>query len=148
MGLTMLEWFKITIVMMLFFSTSINIIVYTLPDDTKIYATGFSAFSGDVDLNNIAQEVQGSVESQTNIPVIDIGALVFYSGNILIDLILNFAFALPEMIGLLLTGLFMIINIDTQISNLIQLFASVAIMVLYFIGVIELLTNVRSGRVV
>jgi hypothetical protein len=134
--------------MMLFYSTAINILVYSMPDDTLVYASSFSDFTGDVDLNNIAEEVQGSVESQTNIPVIDIGALVFYSGNILIDLILNFAFALPEMVGLILTGLFMLINVDTGISNILQLFANVVIMVMYFIGIIELLTNVRSGRVV
>lgn len=148
MALSTMEWFKVTLLMMLFYSFAINILVYSMPDEALPYVTGFSDLAGEISLEGVSEDVQDSVEEQTNIPVLELGALVFYSGNILIDLILNFAFAIPEMAGLVLTGILMLLNIDTQIANIMQLFFSVTIMVIYFIGIIQLLTGIRSGRIV
>lgn len=147
MGLSTLNLFKITLIMMLFYSTCINLLVYSMPEDTIPYITSYSELSGTISLEGVSAEVQTSVSRQTDIPVIELGALVFYSGNILIDLILNFAFAIPEMLSLVINGILTILNIDSQINNLIQLFTTVTITVMYFIGVITLLTSVRSGRV-
>lgn len=147
MAYNTIEWFKVMLIMCLFYSVSINILTYTMPSASLHYVTGFSDLAGSIDLNDVAGEVQNSVEAQTNIPVIEIGALVFYSGNILIDLLLNFAFAIPEMIGLLITGFLMLVSVDAGIARYIQLFASVTIMVVYFISIIQLLLGVRSGRV-
>lgn len=148
MALNTMVWFKITLIMMLFYSISITMLTYSMPDDTLNYVTGFSDLAGDIDLEDVSGEVQGSVEQQTDLPIVELGALVFYSGNILIDLLLNFAFAIPEMIALIFTGLMMLLNIDTTIVASIQLFFSVAIIVIYFISIIQLLTGIRSGRVV
>lgn len=143
-----MTWFKITLIMMLFYSISITIITYAIPASSLDYVTSFSDLAGDIDLDDVSSEVQDSVESQTQLPIVELGALVFYSGNILIDLILNFAFAIPEMIALIMTGLMMLISIDTQIVASIQLFFSVTVIVIYFISIIQLLTGIRSGRVV
>lgn len=148
MALSTMEWFKVTLLMMLFYSFAINILIYSMPDEALPYVKGFSDLAGEISLEGVSEDVQDSVQEQTNIPVLELGALVFYSGNILIDLILNFAFAIPEMAALVLTGVLMLLNIDTQIANIMQLFFSVTIMVMYFIGIIQLLTGIRSGRIV
>jgi hypothetical protein len=143
-----MEYFKVVIIIMLFYSFSITILTYSLPNDALVYVTGFSDLSSSFDLETIGGDVQSSLESQTDIPVIELGALVFYSSNIILDLLLNFAFAIPQMFGLLINGLSLMLNIDSYLFVVVQLFASVTMVVLYFIGLIQLMTGIRSGRIV
>lgn len=143
-----MDLFKVTLIILALYSTCITILTYSLPADMTDRISSFNNLDSSFSTENIAEEIQGSIQSQTSIPVVDLGALVFYSGNILIDLLLNFAFAIPQIIGLLLYGLFSLIGIDTNIQNTIQIFASVIILVVYFVALIQLLTGVRSGRIV
>lgn len=142
----MMSLFKTILLVQLFYAFSITLLVYTMPADSLNYVTGFSDITQTVDLQNTATLVQDSITDQTNIPVVELGSLIFFSGNILIDLLLNFAFAIPEMIGMIINGLMLLINIDSQLFAVVQLFASVVVTVLYFIGIIQLLTSIRSGR--
>lgn len=144
----MMSWFKTIIIVMLFYSVSITLLTYALPSDAKHYVDPFSEVANDINLENTSAQLKDSVEAQTSIPVIELGALVFYSGNILVDLLLNFAYAIPQMIGLILNGILLLLNIDSYVFAVVQIFASVIVTVLYFIGIIQLLTSVRSGRMV
>lgn len=139
--------FKVVILIMLFYSFGITIFAYTIPTEALPYVSSFSDITDEISLQSVSEEVQDSVQKQTNIPVIEIGALVFYSGNILIDLILNFAYAIPQMIGLLINGILLLLNIDSYIFAVVELFAAVVVSVLYFIGIIQLLMGIRSGRI-
>ena len=141
-------YFKVVILVMLFYSFGITLFTYALPSDSLSFVTGFSDVSSSFDLETVGNEVQSSLESQTNIPVIELGALVFYSSNILLDLLLNFAFAIPQMFGMLINGLMLLFNVDSYLFAVVQLFASVVMVVLYFIGLMQLVTGIRSGRVV
>lgn len=143
-----LDNLKVVLLMMLFYSFAITCLTYSLPAPAQVYVNTFADLDQTANLDNISSSVQDSLDRQTSLPLVDLGALVFYSGNIIIDLLLNFAFAVPQVLGLILTGFLLIFNIDTQLSNLLQVFASVTIMILYFVGLIQLLTNIRSGRVV
>lgn len=143
-----IEIFKATIILQLFYSFAITILVYSLAGQGILITEGFTDVSEGISLANTSTELQNSLESQTSIPVVDIGALVLYSGNILIDLLANFIFAVPQMITLLINGLMYLIGIDTTITNQIQLFASVLISAMYVIGLIQMLTSIRSGRVI
>lgn len=146
--LDMMQLLKVVIVMQLFFSFGITALAYAIPGDAKNYVQIFTSAGNSSNLQDTATKVQDSLQSQTNIPVIELGALVFYSGNILIDFLLNFAFAIPEMIGLLINGFMLLFGIDSYLFALIQLFSSVVIIVMYFVGLIQLLTGIRSGRVI
>lgn len=144
-----IDYFKGTIIVMLFYSFCITMLAYAMPAEALQYNTMFSqSQEATIDLDSISQQVEGSLQDQTNIPVIELGALVFYSGNILLDLLLNFAFALPQMFSLLINGFLAIFNIDSGIAVIIQGFASGAMLIVYFISLIQMLTNVRSGRIV
>ena len=148
MAQEMMTWFKAIIVVMLFYSVSITLLTYALPSESKVYVNPFSEVANDIDLQDTSSQIRGSVEAQTSIPVIELGALVFYSGNILVDLLLNFAFAIPEMIGLVINGIMLLLNIDSYVFAVVEIFAAVVVTVIYFIGLIQLLTSVRSGRMV
>jgi len=145
---TVMSLFKIMIVVNLFFAVAITLVAYAIPASARNYVEPFSEMSDKISLNDTTTKVQSSIQRQTNIPVIELGALVFYSGNIIIDLLLNFAFALPEMVGLVISGLGLLINLDTFIVASVQLFISALMIVLYFIGLIQLLTGIRSGRII
>jgi len=141
------DWFITIIIVQLFFSMAINGYLYTLPEEMVRHVSSFDDVVGNIDTAEIGQDLESSIQSQTNIPVVDVGALVFYSGNILLDLLANFALAIPTMIGLLVNGIVSILNIDVFFVGQVQLFAVVAIMAVYFIGLIQLITGIRSGRI-
>lgn len=148
MTLKAMELFKIVILIQLFYAFAITILVNSMPADSLNYVTGFSDVASEINLETVSADVQGSLTSQTEIPVIDVGSLIFFSGNILLDLLLNFAFAIPQMIGLLISGLLMLINVDSDIYIVVELFTGVVVIVMYFIAIIQLIAGLRSGRVV
>jgi hypothetical protein len=138
--------FYILLTIQLFYAFGISLLTHAMPLGSSDYVTSFSDLGQSIDLEGTSELVQDSLQSQTNIPLVDVGALVFYSGNILIDLLLNFVFALPQMFGLLITGFLMLFSINTGIANIVQIFASVVALVAYALGLISMLTSIRSGR--
>lgn len=137
--------FRVILVMMLFYSFAITILVYALPAEAQIQVLPYSNLGTNIDMEGISQDLEEGLTRQTNIPVIEAGALVFYSGNILIDLLLNFAYALPQMLALLVHGITYLFNLDAYIFVTVQIFASVLMTALYFLALIQLLTGQRSG---
>lgn len=141
--------FKITIIVMLFYSFAVSLLIEFLPTDSLAYVTSFSEGTTTLsEFDEISEEVQDQLTSQTNIPVLDVGSLVFYSGNILLNLLLNFIYAIPQMIGFLIHGLTLLFNLNYLIVWYIEAFAFVTMNILYAISLIQLLTGIRSGRII
>ncbi len=132
----------------LFFSLGITLYTNSLPADTLSYITMFSDVTQEINLKETSNKVETSLNQQSDIPVVDVGALVFQSGNILADLLLNFFFAIPEMIGLIINGLLVLFSIDENIALGIISFSQVMISIVYFLGVTLSLLSIRSGRVI
>jgi len=143
-----MDWFKIMLLVQLFYSFGITTMSYATPDAGKTYVTGFSGTTSLDNLITTTQDVQTNLERQTNIPLIEIGALVFYSGNILIDLLLNFLTATPQMLAMIVSGLQLIFSLDGQLFVIVELFAVGTVTLFYLLGIIQLLTGIRSGRIV
>lgn len=137
--------FMAMIIIQLFYSFAITTLAYATPEGAINHVTSFSELANDLDLETTGVLIENSLESQTNIPVIELGALVFYSGNILLDLMLNFAFAIPQMIGLLLNSLSDMLNIDAPMWAIVQIFFSVAFMAYYALSLMQMLMGIRSG---
>lgn len=140
------QFFKVAILVQLLYAVAITMIAHSLPVDARVHINPFQEGSEDIDIQNTADKVSSSLEKQTDIPVIELGALVFYSGNILIDLILNFMTAIPQMFVILFDAFLRLIPIDTVISVNIKLFVTSGLTIFYVIGVINLLMNIRSGQ--
>lgn len=143
-----MQYFKVVIIIMLFYGFGITVLTHSLPDDMLKYTDYFDNVAGADDIGATGESIQQSLEKQTNIPVVDMGALVFYSGNFLLDMLINFATAIPQMIGLLLTGMEQLIGYDAVISNDIQIFATTSMGVIYIISLIQLVAGIRSGRAI
>lgn len=145
--MSMLTFFKYLILVQAFYAVSITMLSYTIVDSANPdYIDIFRSPSESINLVNVTDQLQGSLERQTNIPVIDVGALVFYSGNIVLDLLLNFSFALPQMLSMLVSGVGMIFGVDAFIMVQIQLFITIFISAMYLFGLLQLITGLRSGR--
>lgn len=144
----MLSLLRTILIVSLFYSVSVTLLTYALSGVGSQYVTPYAEIAGNIDMENVRDEIQGGISSELNIPIVEMGALVFYSGNIIVDLMLNFFFAIPQMIGLLVHGFTVLFNMDTYVYAIIELFAGVMVTVLYFIGLIELVLGIRRGRVI
>jgi hypothetical protein len=141
-----LSIFKLGLLGQLFFGICITLIVHAMPPQELNFLDTYTDLNNQIDLNATASDIQGSLEQQTNIPIVEIGALVFYSGNIMVDMIANSLFAIPEMFGLLVAGVQNILNIDSYLVGVIQAMATVGILLFYLLAIIEFLTGLRAGR--
>jgi len=143
-----MDFFKTMLVIQLFFSFAMTGIAYTMPNDAKVYVSQYISLSQKINMSDVAGKVQTSTLSQTNIPLIDLGGLLFFSGNLMLDLFLNFIFAIPEMITLLISALMNIFSLDAVLISYVQLFAGVIFTIVYFLSLINMVISIRSGRMI
>ncbi|MFW6122381.1 MAG: hypothetical protein ACOC80_15980 [Petrotogales bacterium] len=142
-------YFKIVILATLFYSFAITGIAYSLPDDTLRYIEPFDNSTGQIaTFEEVTGEVQQNLNQQTQLPIIELGALVFYSGNLIVDLLANFVFAVPQMIGFLVAAVGLIFGgVDIVLLGLVQSLFAVVVVFLYIMSIIQLITGLYSGRV-
>jgi len=140
--------FKTIILAQLFFAVVMTGYTNIVPTDAIDVIDPFTDLAEKTDAEDINSQVQSNLERQTDLPVVELGALVFFSGNILLDFILNFAFALPAMLQLLINSVLMLINVPSQVATVLVTFVGVAVSVLYFISIINFVVGLRSGRIV
>ena len=141
----MIDFLKIVLTVQLFWSFGITILVSTIPSAQLPYISLFTDAANSDTLSTLGTEIQGNLKSQLDLPIVDFGSLVFYSGNLVIDLALNFFFAIPELSTLLMSGVFIFAPIDITLQFWVKTFAFTLIAALYFLGLINFLTTMRSG---
>ena len=138
-----MDSFGLIIMLQLIFAFSITGLLYALPSDAKVFVGDYQT-DHTVDLESVSGDMQGSVEQQMNLPMLELGALVFYSGNIVIDLVMRMLFAIPEMASIVISSVFLFIGIDAYLVAQIQLLIWVAISAYFMIQIIQFLMTVRS----
>lgn len=141
-----IESFKVTIMIMLFYSFAITILAYSLPTESLNTIDSYTELSNSFGMEKVSEKITDSVERETNIPIIEVGALIFYSGNIIIDLLLNFTYAIPQMVGLITRGLVNLFGFSGDVWVIVETFAFILINVMYFIGLLQLIASIRSGQ--
>lgn len=145
-----IDLFKIIIVIQLFFAVGVEILTWSFNEESLplTYIEELSDIKDVYNIDTVSDQIESSVSLQQNIPIVDVGALVFHSGNILLNLIANFMFALPTMIGLIIATLTRILSLNPIMVAYVQAFFVGLVSVAYIIGVIQLLTGIRSGRAI
>lgn len=144
---TIIDYLKVVLIVQLFYAFSITMVTYALPA-AELENSRVALFEGPADVYSeeyISSQVEGNVGKQFNLPVIELATLVFYSGNIVIDLLLNFITAVPQMFTLLISGFLLFFNLDAVVATQVKLFFETMITMLYIIGIITLLLSIRSG---
>lgn len=146
--MTIIDYLKIIVFISFFYSFAITILSYTLPERPPYIFEQFQKYTETYNIQNTTYIIEQYYQRQTNIPLADMAALVFYSGNIFIDLLLNFVFAIPSMLTLLLDALFRLINVPAAISALLKLTVYSLSFVLYMIYLISAVVSIRTGRLI
>jgi len=129
----------------LFYAFAMTLLTHSLPAEQLQYVSSFSAPAESIDLNTVAGQIESSVQQQMNIPLLDLGALVFYSGNIIVDLFINFFTAVPQMATLLVSAFLMFFNVEAGLAAQLKLFVWVVIAVIYFLNLLIFIMNIRSS---
>lgn len=145
--MSMLSYFNGVLMLSIFWSLAITMITYAIPIEDRgvidIYRT-----KDTMDLNTISSQFQGNMEQQLNVPsgssAVDLALLSLYSGNIFADLLLNFFFAVPNMLSLLLSAILILFPMDSILATNITIAFSVFVSVIYILGIITFLIVGRT----
>lgn len=142
-----LVFFKFIIIVQIFFGISISIIGYAMPD--KKYLS-IASMDHPIDVNDIGGSLEDTLDNQVNIPLIDMGAMMFYTSNLIIDMVLNSFFAIPEMISIILHVYNMFYPVDPVIYSYMSIAIFCIFGLLYILAIIVMVMNLRrpSGAVV
>lgn len=138
--------FKAAITVMLFYSIAITLFTHALPVNERNYLVSFNLGESSVttDYSEISSKVEKNFESQTKVGVVEIGALVLYSGNLVLDLILNTFNAIPSMISVFFKAIFLFFPLDAELANKFILGVYAIVSVSWTLSVIYFLTQVRT----
>ena len=142
----MMDYFKVVLIGQLFYSFAVVILAYSIPTGMQHYVTSFTDIGSGFSINDTTTKVQESLSRTQNIPVIELGAMIFYSGNILIDLLINFIFAVPSMISLFVGGICNLFSLDAFLTATLTSLGMAMTTIMYIIGLLQLVTNVRSQQ--
>lgn len=130
------SYFGTVILVSMFWSLLITTTLHFMPDaDRNIIVKFETTDLITTNTDDITQEFQASLQDEKSFGIVDLAALSLYSGNIAVDLAVNFFFAIPEMFYLLFFGVFSLLHVNDfiQIQFLIWIqgiFAIIATMVL------------------
>jgi len=141
----MLKGLEYILMVQLFFAFGVSVLAYALDpmisSDQVILQYSTTASS----MQNVTDKLSATTQNQLKISVVDLGALVFYSGNILVDLLLNFMTALPSIVTLIIGGFFMLFGGDAFIVAQLKAFIYIILTALYFLGLLSFILEIRSG---
>lgn len=140
----MLKYIVLIVIIQLFYGTGITLLVYAMPTSEINILEYYQEPANDFKATDIASTIRSNLQSQTNIPVVDIGALVFYSGNIILDVIVNFFTMIPSLLAILIRSFYTFFPIDAYVATQISLFVWVIASFVYAIALISFILSIRS----
>ena len=119
---------------------------YTLPEDQIQFVSIYLDNPTAGVLRDISLDVEQNIGNQLSLPVLDTVTLIMFTGNILVDLILNFLTALPSMFILLIEGIALFVPIEATLLQTFEMLLWVTATVLYLIAITSTIANLRSSR--
>jgi len=142
-------YFGTVILVSMFWSFLITTTIHFIPDSEKNIVVAFDPDQGNysnitTDSDEIAREFQSSLQSQKNVGIVDLAALALYSGNIFVDLAVNFFFAVPEMFYLLFYAIFQIFHVNSFLQLELTMWVSGLFAIFATITLIRFLLGIRS----
>lgn len=142
------DFFKMVIVIQLLFGLGATMIAHSLPSQTYITISQQITPEEIENIEDISSNFTEDIESirnpPVNLPILDTAFILFHTGNIVIDAFINSLFAIPSMATVLVKGLTIFFPIDSYFASMISLFVYSFIAILYIIGIIGMIINIRS----
>lgn len=139
------KYFTAIIVVQLFFGVGVTLFAYAMPPAGGFDYVQLVTPEHGIDIKNVGQSLEESSQKQVNVPLVDMTTLIFYSGNIVIDMILNTLFAVPEIVSLGVNIVFGFFPINAVIQAWMNIFIFVLIFSIYVISILAFVMDLRSG---
>lgn len=133
------------LIVQMFYALSVTLILPYMPTASTNQVVMFTNSNNVIDFTTLGNSVQSGVGSQTSLPLLDAGALIFYSSATILNLMINFFTAIPQMVTLLLSGLFLIIQLPYALAFTIKSITFVIVTILYYMILFSFITGTRTG---
>lgn len=128
----------------IFWAFSVTLLVPFIPDAEMSQVVFFEDEAGLIKYSTLANSLETGISDQTNIPVLDFGALIFYSSNLLLSLMINFATAVPQMLLILLSAFSNVFPLNYTIMFYMKTYFTLIITILYYLSLFLFITNIRG----
>lgn len=142
------DYFKMVIVIQLFFGVGATMIAHALPEVDYIEISQQITPQEMEEMEDLTEQYNRDIEMIRNppiqLPLIDQAFILFYTGNIVIDAFLNSLLAIPSMASALVNGFATFFPIDEYNQGMMATFVYALIAILYIIGIIGVILNIRS----
>lgn len=143
------EYFKFLIIIQVLFGFFMTGALYFLPDAAESNLTNFQAFWNQQTASEIEAAAIGITDNIQNLnPILGAMYVTFKSGFIVLDLLLNSIFAIPQMVSILVSGLFMMIPINPWIIATVSALVFSIATIVYLWMLIVFIFGAVSGRVI
>lgn len=119
------------------YSIVMNLLTYVLYVPSEFTAGASS-------LADITGKTESMYKGVVGVPLIDLGGLVFYTGNIVVDFLMNFVTAIPSVVSLLIDIFFRFFPIPTEIASVFKLGIYTTLSVIIILNLVSLLMKIRS----
>ena len=144
-----MDFLKVIVILQILFSFSTTMIVYSLPDDAlKSFMMGEARMEHGKSTGEIISEFNKTASSMKQSSLINTAFLLFYTGNLLIDLFMNFLFAIPEMLTIPWNLFCYVFHVDPTFQGGVSMIIFAIASVIYMIVIISLIVQIRSGRTI
>jgi len=142
------EYFKYVIIIQLLFGIGATMMQHSLPEQTYVDLSS-QIVPEDIESmedisTNFTERMDAIQNPPINLPFVDTAFILFYTGNLVIDAFINSLFAIPSMFTVLISGFAIFIPIYAPYKAILQLFVYSVVAILYIIGIIGVLMNLRS----
>lgn len=141
---TGLQVFTSLLMVQMFYALAVTLIVAVVPGIAANQIVAFTNNSSVIQFTTLASAMQGGVSNQFNIPLLDFGALIFYSTSILLNLMVNFFTAIPQMLSILVQAIFIFIPIDMNLQIIIKGTFITIMTILYYLYILSFIMSTRT----
>jgi hypothetical protein len=128
----------------MFYSFAVSVFVPQIPDIQQNQIIQYTDARGVVNFSTLATTMESAVSSQSTVPFLELGALIFFSSSILINLVLNFITAIPQMLTWLLDGLFEFLPVAETIQISVKGIFIVMTTIIYYLLFVLYILGVRT----
>ena len=143
------NYFMTIIIISAFYSLFITTSVYNLesaPVNIGIIIE-FRESGAYIDYGQTSEDFQTAINTQKDFGGTDLASLALFSGNIIVDLAGNFIFAFPNMISLLVTGIFHLVPLNGFLQTELILWLKAIISIVSAIFLLQFLLGARTQSV-
>lgn len=140
-----LQLFTTLLLVQLFWSLGVSLIVPNMPNAAANQVVMFTNSNNTIELGTLQSSISQGITDQQNIPLLEVGALVFYSSATILNIMINFFTAIPQMVTLLMTVLFIFIPLGTSLQITLQAWVFGIVTVLYFVALFTFLMGTRTN---